>query len=193
MEWITTTQILEDLRDSKDSIAWEKLCKCFRPLIVNFAIKLGLSNTEAEDAAQETLLTFFKSYQQGKYDKEKGHLRHWLFGIAKNVILNLRGNQPLEKLVADQTTNTSFWDLIQDDHSLQTTWQDCWQQMLLEKCLQLVKREFDSKVFEAFSLYALSGIAAEEVAKQLSISTNAVYISKSRILSRLRELERQFE
>ena len=43
----------------------------------------------------------------GKYDKDKGRLRVWLFGIARNQFRNLnRKQQRKEHLVADETENT---------------------------------------------------------------------------------------
>lgn len=193
MEWITTTQILQDLEGSGDALVWNNFCNHFHPVVVNFAKKLGLSTADAEDAAQETVVTFLKAFRNGKYDRQKGHLSDWLFGIAKRVILNLRGHQPLERLVADKTTGTSFWDLIQDDHSIKQSWETQWRQMVLTKCLEQARRQMDPKVFEAFELYALSGVPVDQVAQQLKMSRNAVYIAKSRVLSRLRQLERQFE
>ena len=65
--------------------------------------------------------------------------------------------------------------------------------MVLTKCLEQARRELDPNVFEAFELYALSEIPVDDVAQRLRMSRNAVYIAKSRVLSRLRELEHQFE
>jgi len=139
------------------------------------------------------MAAFFKAFSSGKYDPQKGRLSSWLFGVANRVILNLRGHRPLERLVADKTTGTSFWDLVQDDHSIRQTWETEWRQMVLKKCLEQVQREFDARVFRAFELYAVRGISVEEVCNELEISRNAVYIAKSRILVRLRRLAEQFE
>jgi RNA polymerase sigma factor (sigma-70 family) len=193
MQWVTSTQILEGLKITGNTTAWDKFCDHFQPVVVNFARQLGLPEADAEDAAQETMLEFLKAFRSEKYNREKGSLGNWLFGIARRVILNLRGRQPLEQLVADKTTGTSFWDLIQDDHNIKHTWETEWRQMVLTKCVQQVRRELDPKVVEAFELYALSEQPVEEVAGRLKMSNNAVYIAKSRVLSRLRELERQFE
>jgi len=193
MRWVTTTQVLEELKTSNEAQAWRRFCDHFRPVVVDFARRLGLSTTDAEDAAQETMVEFLKAFRGGKYDREKGRLSSWLFGVARRVILNLRGRQPLERLVADKTTGTSFWDLIQDDHSIKRSWETQWRQMVLTKCLEQARRELDPKVFEAFELYALSEKPVDEVAQRLKMSRNAVYIAKSRVLSRLRQLERQFE
>jgi RNA polymerase sigma-70 factor (ECF subfamily) len=192
-QWITTTQILEGLKTAHGESAWTEFCSHFQPVIVEFARKLGLSNVEAEDAAQETMTAFFKAYKEGKYDQDKGRLSNWLFGIAKRVILNLRGRRPLEKLIADKATGTSFWDMVQDDRTLDRTWEIQWQQMVLKRCMEQVRQEFDPKVFSAFRHYAIDQFTIEEVCQRFDMSRNAVYIAKSRILSRMRELKKQFE
>jgi len=194
MQWVTTTQVLEDLKTpDNDELAWQIFCEHFQPVVVNFARKLGLSATDAEDAAQEAIVAFLKAFRDGKYEREKGRLSNWLFGVAKRVILNFRAAQPLERLIADKTTATSFWDLIQDDQNVQHSWETEWKRMVLSKCLEQAGRELDQKVFEAFKLYALSEMPVDSVAQQLSMSKNAVYIAKSRVLSRLRQLKQQFE
>jgi RNA polymerase sigma-70 factor (ECF subfamily) len=193
MEWVTTTQVLEELQSSNDAPAWQRFFGHFHTVVVNFAKHMGLSFPDAEDAAQETMLAFLKAFRDGKYNRDKGHLSDWLFGIAKHVILNFRKRQPLEQLIADKTTGTSFWDMIQDDHSIKLSWETEWRQMVLAKCCEQARREFDPKVFKAFELYALTQTAVDKVAQQLEMSRNAVYIAKCRVLSRLRELDGEFE
>ena len=193
MQWITTTQVLEDLRSSDDGPAWRSFCEHFRPVLINFARTMGLSDSDAEDAAQEIIASFLKAFREGKYDRQRGPLSHWLLGIARRAVLNWRKNQPLERLVADRTTGTSFWDLVQDDRGIKHTWQTEWRRMVLGRCLKQARGEFDRKVYEAFELYALAEVPADDVARRLGVSRNAVYIAKSRVLSRLRQLERQFE
>ena len=193
MRWMTTTKALEELKDSNDAAVWKQFQEYFYPVVVNFARASGLSSTDAEDAAQQTMLTFVQAYRAGKYDREKGRLSGWLYGLARKVILNYRKHQPREKLISDGTTKTSFWNNIEDEESARETWDRHWRQTLLERSLQQVRRETDKKVFEAFELYAIMEKSAEEVAEQLGISTNAVYIAKSRVLTRLRQLQKELE
>jgi RNA polymerase sigma-70 factor (ECF subfamily) len=193
MQWITTTQILEDLKSSNDALAWNSFRDHFYPVVVNFAKSLGLSATYAEDAAQETMLTFLKAFRDGRYNKEKGRLGSWVFGVARRVILNFRKQLPRERTIADSSTGTSFWDMIADDSAVKHTWETQWRRMVLERCLQQVRREFDSRVFKAFELYALSEKSVAEVGRTLGMSRNAIYVAKSRVLSRLRRLLTEFE
>jgi len=193
MQWITTTQILEDLASSNDALAWNSFRDHFYPVVVNFAKSLGLSSTYAEDAAQETMLSFLKAFRDGRYKREKGRLGSWVFGVARRVILNFRKRLPREHVIADDSTGTSFWDMIADANAVKHTWETEWRRMVLERCLQQVRREFDSKVFKAFELYALSEKSVAEVVHTLGMSRNAIYIAKSRVLSRLRQLLTEFE
>ena len=82
MDWITTSTILEGLKEFEGGDAWERLVERFRRPIVSFIRDLGLAESDAEDVAQETLIAFAEAYREGKYDPAKGRLSHWLFGIA---------------------------------------------------------------------------------------------------------------
>ncbi len=167
----------------------------FYPVIVNFGKKMGLMDADAEDIAQETMIVFLKAYRKGNYDREKGRLSNWLFGVARKVILNRRKKIPQEKQIPDQSAGTPFWNLLQDEQgaAVQCTWDDEWRKMVLKKCLARVQKECGAKVYQAFEMYAVSDIPADEVSRRLNISKNAVYIAKNRILTRLRELEREFD
>ncbi len=194
-QWVTTTQVLQALRTSDDNAVWEMFHSHFYPVIFNFGRKMGLPEHDAEDTAQETMMAFLKAYRKGGYDREKGRLSHWLFGVAKKVIMNRRKKMPPERQISDKTTGTSFWNMLEDEQNalVQVTWEGEWRQMVLRKCLDRAKEECGDKVFQAFELYALSQLPIEEVCKRLKMSRNAIYIAKTRVLTRLRKLERQFD
>jgi RNA polymerase sigma factor (sigma-70 family) len=193
MTWITTTQILTNLQQGHDPSAWQGFCRHFTPAIVSFGRKLGLSPEEAEDAAQETLLAFIKAWQQGRYQRDKGRLSSWLFGFAKRIILKTRQQRPRERTIGSTTQGDDFWSQVPDDETLLLTWESQWKRVVLTRCLDRLREEADPKVFAAFSRYALQEQTADQVAEQLGMSRNAVYIAKCRMLTRLRELERDLQ
>jgi len=195
MEWITTTQVLQALKTSEDSEVWQMFHSHFYPVIFNFGRKLGLTEQDAEDAAQETMVAFLKAYRKGNYDREKGRLTQWLFGVARKVIMNRQKRVNPEKQKLDKTTGTSFWNLLQDEDSTaaRCTWDAEWRSMVLKKCLDRVRCECGEKTFQAFEMYAVSQLSVDEVSQRLGMSKNAVYIAKNRVLSRLRQLEHDFD
>jgi len=193
MKWITTTQVLTNLKQGHDPSAWQGFCRHFTPAIIDFGRKLGLTPEEAEDAAQETLLAFIKAWQQGRYQRDKGRLSSWLFGFAKRIILKTRQKRPREHTIGSTPQGDDFWNQVPDDKTLLLTWETQWKRVVLARCLDRLRKEADPKVFAAFSRYALQEQAVGQVAKELGMSRNAVYIAKCRMLTRLRALERDLQ
>lgn len=60
-------------------------------------------------------------------------------------------------------------------------------QYVLRQLLALAEPHFAPSTWKAFYLVTLEGKRADEVAEELEISVNAVFIAKSRVLNRLRQ------
>jgi RNA polymerase sigma-70 factor (ECF subfamily) len=58
---------------------------------------------------------------------------------------------------------------------------------LLERALQLIQSEFQTGTWEAFRACVVLGKSPAEVAAELGITVNAVYLAKCRVLRRLRQ------
>ena len=185
--WKTTTTILERLQ-AADDVAWAEFDVRFRPAIISFARGFLLSVDQAEDIAQETLAAFIRAYRDGKYDRESGRLSSWLFGFAKNQVLAARRKIYNQRAREKQSPEVELSDAV-----LQHTWDETWKSHKLRMCLEQVEREVEPQTFEAFNLAAIRKVPPAEVADQLNISSNAVYLARHRILKRLRELSRDFE
>jgi RNA polymerase sigma factor (sigma-70 family) len=186
----TNTCLLVGLRDMRNEQVWQEFCNRYCPVLVNFGRRLGLSEQDAEDAAQETLISFSKGYRDGLYDPEKGRLRTWLLAIAGNRIRDMhrRGEKN-----AGAGANTQLFDNLADDHSMSEAWEEEWRQAVLKACIAELRQQVEPVTLEAFELYALQGVAADEVARRLGISRNAVFLAKSRLLARLRDMQTQME
>lgn len=191
---VTSSLMLERLKDPDDSTIWRQFVERYQPMIIRSARRFGLGAEDAQDAAQHTLLAFFTAYRDGKYDREKGRLRHWLFGIARHWILNVFEKQCRKEVgISAQTDQTGFFARIPDDNRLEEIWEHEWREATLQQCLAQVRQEFDAKTFRAFELFAHDGLPARQVAEQLGMTSNAVFIAKHRILKRIRELLPQLE
>ncbi len=194
--WVTTTLILEGLADAENSQAWTGFVGYFQPVLVGFARKSGLGQQAAEDFAQQALLEFFKSYRTGNYDRSKGRLSHWLFGIARKVLSQTFRKRPAEKVATDllrSTSDSQPLENLADPSAAEDLWQQQWEKMVMQICMDRARREFDERTFAAFEMVALQDVEPNEVARRLDLSRNAVYIAKSRILSRLRGLIEEFD
>ncbi len=185
----TSTRLLEGLKQAEDGTIWRQFDQRYRPLLLNYARRLGLAGADAEDATQQSLIAFCTAYQQGKYDRDKGRLRSWLFGIARRQIKRaIRRRYDGQMQVHAHTDQTSFFAQIADEDRWEAMWEEQWQQAVLAECLREVRTQFDAKTIQAFELFAWKGLSAKQVARDLGISENAVFLAKHRILKRVREL-----
>lgn len=190
MDWITTSTILHDLRDAANDAAWRRLTDRFRRPIIAFALRMGLSAADAEDAAQETLTAFAESFRRGAYDPARGRLSRWLFGIAYHQTLRERRCQAQKPPARPET---SFWNNLPDEREASRCWDEEWEQALLEECLARVRLEFEPETFRAFECAMRADGDANDVARQLGISVKTVYNAKHRVLKRVRELRAELE
>ena len=83
MQVTTTTVLLDGLYDPANSVVWRQFDQRYRPIIIGFARRLGLTDDDAADIAQETLVRFVKEYRAGKYDRTRGRLRTWIIAMVR--------------------------------------------------------------------------------------------------------------
>jgi len=194
MEWHTTSTILESLRDQSNDAAWRQFDARFRSAILGFARRMGIPDTDAEDVAQDTLVEFASAYRKGRFDREKGRLSRWLFGIAYRQALNGRRTRQRQTAKAGVgQAETSFWANVPDKASASASWDSQWEQALLQQCLDQVAREVETTTLRAFQLVVGQNHSPATAAEQLGVPIKTVYNAKHRVLNRIRELRSALE
>lgn len=189
----TSTYLLDGLKSPDNHTIWRQYVDRYRPILVGYARRLGLGD-DAEDVAQQVLASFSTAYRRGKYDRDKGRLRDWLFGIARNELRNWRRRHSRREVqVGGDADQTDFFAQLRDEDYLEKTWELEWRQAVVRQCLEEVRLEVDAKTLEAFELFASQGLPARSVAERLGITSNAVFIAKHRVLKRIRELLPEME
>lgn len=193
METVTSTSLLNGLRDANNDRVWSDFYARYQPMLIAFGKRLGLSDQDAQDGAQETLLAFARSYREGGYDRDKGRLRTWLFGIAAHKARDIQRKRGKELVITDEANSTRFLNKIPDDRSISEVWEAEWARAILGQAMAEVRKQVKPQTMQAFELFALQGWPAEKVASHLGMSENAVWISKNRVLSRLRKAQDYLE
>ena len=184
---VTSATLLQGL-EAQNEDAWRRFDERYSPVLLSVARHAGLQGDDAQDVVQDTLAAFLDAFQQGKYDPARGRLRSFLLGIISNKIkeahrrLARRGIQP-----SDRSDATGFIERIPDDRELTRVFDEERERRIMAEGLKVARDRFDATTYRAFELYALKGWPVDRVAEHMDVSRNAVYISKSRILSFLRE------
>lgn len=190
MAWLTSTVLLQQLAEGDDQ-AWSSFAERYRGPLLAFARRLGIPDHEAEDVAQETLLAFLSAWRRGRYDRQRGRLGAFLFGVAVQQVRE--HHRRARRGGPAGVVETSFWRELPDEQGLRDTWDTTWERALFQRCLDQARRELKPSTLRAFELTALEERPPREVAAELGLSVNAVYVAKHRVLTRLRELQEGFE
>ena len=72
----TRHSLLIRVRDPADHAAWREFVEIYRPVILWLAQHKGLQAADAEDIAQEVLVTVAKAVEQWEHDPEAGQIPH---------------------------------------------------------------------------------------------------------------------
>jgi RNA polymerase sigma-70 factor, ECF subfamily len=181
----TSVNLLKRLREPKPETAWERFGDLYAPLIFYWARQKGLTSTDAADLVQDVLATLVVKLRDFEYDSNR-RFRCWLRTITVNRANDLYRRNSLRPEVG-------FDDVLQqmavvDDTELFT--ESEYRSVVLNRALELLRSEFRETTWQAFWMQVAEGLKAADVAQQLELPLNAVYLAKSRLLARLRgELE----
>jgi len=194
----TRSSLLSRLRNLGDSASWQDFFDTYWKLIYNAAVKAGLSDAEAQDVVQETVITVSRKIQEFKYDPARGSFKGWLLHTTRWRILDhLRRQKPetAPSGALDDSRRTDALEHLPDPASAQieAVWEAEWQQNLLDAAMQRVKSRVRPKHYQVFELYALKQLPARKVAETLSVSVPQVHLINHRIRNLIRKEVKHLE
>jgi RNA polymerase sigma-70 factor (ECF subfamily) len=178
----TSLSLLANLRRPDDNAAWNRFVELYTPLLFYWCRRAGLQDSDAADLVQDVLQLLVKKLPEFEHDRTHS-FRSWLRTVTLNKWREQwRKRQPqplgdgqdgaLEAVVPDGAEQ--FWEAE-------------YRQMLAGRALEIMRAEFEPATWQACWETVVRDRAAAEVAQELGISVNAVYLARSRVLRRLRE------
>ena len=84
----TRESLILRVRDSEDREAWDQFSQIYRPVICRLAAKKGMQAADAEDLAQQVLVSVSRAIERWEPDAERAKFRTWLKRVTDNAILN---------------------------------------------------------------------------------------------------------
>jgi len=181
----TRYSLLSRLQNWDDEDSWKDFFDTYWRLIYSVALKAGLTESEAQEVVQETVISVAKGIHKFQRDPAKGSFRGWLRNVTQwRIIDQLRKRSPGE---ADETEQ-DFGDIAAPGSSdLETLWDKEWQTNIFEAAIDRVKRKVKEEHFQIFHLHVLKQLPVAEVAQTLGVSVAQVYLIKHRISAMIKK------
>ncbi|MBI3357232.1 MAG: sigma-70 family RNA polymerase sigma factor, partial [Nitrospirae bacterium] len=153
----------------------------YRGLIVGFALKRGLSESEAEDVVQETFVAVAKGIGEFRYDPQKCAFKTWLMNLTSRRVADhfrkaSRGGT--SSLDSQDAARSPLLNSVPDPNVSELTrqWDEEWNKNLVEAALEHLKQQVDPKQFGVFYLHVVREQPPGQVAKSLGVSVAYVYL-----------------
>ena len=122
----------------------------------------------------------------------RGPFRAWLLRIAKNTALNFL-TRPKYRPLGTGNGDDLFLTQAAAPSDAATEFDLEYRREIFRWAAAQVRFAVTPKTWQAFWLTTIEGESNESVSQELTMSVGSVYIAKSRVMARLRELVRQFE
>ncbi len=182
----TRSTLLFRVRDARDQAAWSEFVDLYMPLVFSYALKMGLQEADAADAAQETLVLVVRAIPSFQYDSQKGSFRGWLLTILRN---QLRREANKAKHQTPGSGDTRILQILQEQPGRDEldAWEREYQLRLFHWAANRIRNLFRESTWQAFWSTTVDGVSISSAAEQLGISEGAVYIARSRVLARIRQ------
>jgi len=181
----TRSSLINRLKATINGESWEVFFDTYGDLIFNVARRAGLSEADAQDIVQETIVKVHKSLDRFQYDRNRGSFKGWLHSVTRSRLAEhfkkqqkrLPLNQPFNDTTDEPTADISDPKGLE----LERIWDEEWQKNLIHSSLTRTKRIVSPKQFQIFKCYCIDEWTVTEICKALNVNSAQVYMAKQRV------------
>ena len=193
-DWIPTRlSLLSRLRDWDDRESWEDFFNTYWKLLYNVARQSGLSDDEAQEAVQETIIAVSKQMPEFRYNPNKGSFKGWLLKTTPwRISDQFRKRRRYVALDMEQDPSSSERGATAPRQGavpppiIEERWNELWEENLLEVATDRVKLHADPREFQMFDLAVNRGLAPLNIARKLNVTRAHVYYARHKIARMIR-------
>jgi len=195
----TRYSLLSRLQNRDDQDSWKDFFETYWRLIYSIALKSGLTEAEAQDAVQETVICVAKDIEKFKHDRSLGSFKGWLRNLTRwRIADQLRKREPVaaaENALSAENVDMSGLTEISDpaNDTLEKIWEEEWRSNLMSAAAERVKHRVREEHYQMFDLNVMRQWPASKVAEALGVNIAQVYLAKHRMLALIRKEVRLLE
>jgi len=190
----TRETLIRRLPNAADVEAWEVFVEIYEPLLFRLARGRGMQPADADDFVQEVLAAVVRNIERWVARKDRGSFRAWLFRIAFNLGVNFVTRPKHQRLGSGDSQIARMLEelpAVSVDSSLLFLKE--YRRELFRWAAERVREQVSQRQWMAYWLTSVEERSVSEVAAEYGMSVGSIYIARSRITKRIRELIREHE
>ena len=189
----TRRSLLKRLKNWEDQTSWKDFFDTYWKLIYGVARKAGLTDAEAQDVVQETIICVSRKMPGFDYDPAIGSFKGWLMRLTRwRITDHFRSRQyerAGERHPREELVDAALLDRMVDANGfdVESAWNEEWKKQVFETALGKVRQRANPRQFQVFYLHVCKNIPARQVAQRLDVKLPEVYFAKYKISALLRK------
>lgn len=185
----TRETLIQRLPNGADVDAWREFVEIYGPLLFRLARAKGFQQADAEDFVQEVLSAVAKAVGRWLDRDDRGPFRVWLFRVAQNLAINFLTRPKHQRL---GTGDSQIARLLNERPAVSADTSELflreYQRELFRWAAEQVREQVSERQWMAFWLTSVEDRSITDVATQYKMSVGSVYVARSRITRKIREL-----
>jgi RNA polymerase sigma-70 factor (ECF subfamily) len=180
----TRPSLIVRITDRRNEPAWMEFVCTYELFLQQLVRRQGTPDRHVPDVTQQLLLAIARSVEGWRDDGKDASFRRWLHRVARNVVIKYMTR---ERRQIGGLGGTDFLELIErapDDSSEER--QRDYEHELVVWAAEQVRGDFRETSWKAFWATQVDGRSVADVAAELGVSPGSIYMSRSRILARIR-------
>ena len=182
----TRPSLIVRLKDRGNDAAWSEFVCVYEPFLMQLVSRQWTPERHVGDVSQQLLIAIAKSVEGWKDDGKGASFRRWLRRVARNVVIKFMTR---ERRQISGSGGSDFVDLMEgvgdtcedDDRGRR------YDHELIVWAAEQVRHDFHETSWHAFWATQIQDQPIADVASELGVSTGSIYMSRSRILAKIRE------
>ena len=189
----TRASLMLRLRDPHDQQAWAQFITMYEPLVLRMLRERGLQDADARDVTQQVVMAVAHAVDAWQPDGQEASFRRWLFTIARRLALKFiqrgaPGRGPARRGVGGSDMLLLLKSLPEPDHRACAAFDDEYRNEIFDQAAERARGEFRPSTWEAFWRTCVLNESIGDVAESLGMTTGSIYVARSRVIARLRQI-----
>lgn len=180
--------LLRVKNNASDEHAWQEFAELYQPVIIRMAKAKGMQEADAQDLAQQVLVSVHHAIGRWEPRSAETRFRNWLSKITRNAILKALIRSPQDAAVGGSEVREQLAELASSEPRLAQSLQEEVQREIYHRAAEIVQQEVNQRSWQAFQWTTLDEMPIEEAAARLKQTVGSVYAMRSRVMRRLRDV-----
>jgi RNA polymerase sigma-70 factor, ECF subfamily len=180
----TRASLIVKLKGERNELAWTEFVSAYEPFLMTLVARHGVPARHVPDVTQQVFIAISYSLAGWNDDGDRASFRRWVNRVARNIVIKFMSRE--RRQVAGQG-GTQLLELLNEvpespsDDSVER-----YDFELIIWAAEQVKSEFRETSWRVFWETMIEGRSIFDVANELNVSKGSIYMSRSRIMARIR-------